>query len=144
ANETANAAALTTIHLETVATQVQLQLNKYDGLDANGMSLGQRGTGDNLLDIIDIVQNDAALNVAAGGSGAAGHIGGFSEMPGNLTGTITKFQDNQVQTNFWAAFLSEANTINAQLTAIQNGTAAASQALVTQITNYEHFGQAFG
>jgi hypothetical protein len=56
---------------------------------------------------------------------------------------VTHFQDNQAQTNFWAAFLSEANTINAQLTAIQNGTATASQALVTQIQNYEHFGQAF-
>jgi hypothetical protein len=64
-------------------------------------------------------------------------------MPGGLTGTVTKFQDNQVQTNFWAAFLSEANTINAQLTAIANGKAAATTALITQITNYEHFGQAF-
>ena len=36
-------------------------------------------------------------------------------MPGGLTGTVTKFQDNQVQTNFWAAFLAEANTMNAQL-----------------------------
>ena len=81
--------------------------------------------------------------MAAGGNGMAGHAGGFAEMPGDLTGSVQKFQDNQVQTNFWAAFLSEANTINAQLTAIQNGTAAASQALVTQITNYEHFGQAF-
>ena len=43
-------------------------------------------------------------------------------MPGGLTGTVTKFQDNQVQTNFWAAFLAEANTINAHLTAIANGT----------------------
>ena len=77
------------------------------------------------------------MNKAAGGNGAAGHAGGFAEMPGNLTGTVTHFQDNQAQTNFWAAFLSEANTINAQLTAIQNGQAQASQALVTQITNYD-------
>ena len=143
AGETANAMALTTIHLDTVATQVALQLNKYDGMAANGMSEGQRGTADNLLDIIDIVQNDTALNVAAGGSGAAGHIGGFAEQPGNLTGTITKFQDSQVQTNFWAAFLSEANTINAQLQAIATGGAHASQALVTQIMNYQQFGANF-
>src|SRR3984957_13385421 len=143
ANETANAKALTTVHLQTVLGQIGLQLNKYDGMEANGAAEGLRGTADNLLDIIDIVQNDTALNKAAGGNGAAGHAGGFAEMPGGLTGTVTKFQDNQVQTNFWAAFLSEANTINAQLTAIQNGTAQASQALVTQITNYEHFGQAF-
>ena len=143
ANETANAKALTTVHLQTVLGQIGLQLNKHDGMEANGAAEGLRGTADNLLDIIDIVQNDTALNKAAGGNGMAGHAGGFAEMPGGLTGTVTKFQDNQVQTNFWAAFLSEANTINAQLTAIQNGTAAASQALVTQITNYEHFGQAF-
>ena len=143
AGETANAAALTTVHLQTVAGQIGLQLNKYDGMEAAGSAEGLRGTADNILDIIDIVQNDTALNKAAGGNGAAGHIGGFAEMPGNLTGTVTHFQDNQVQTNFWAAFLSEANTINAQLTAIQNGTGTASQALVTQIQNYEHFGQMF-
>src|SRR5580704_8108842 len=143
AGETANAKALTTQHLQTVASQIGLQLNKYDGMEAAGSAEGLRGTADNLLDIIDIVQNDTALNKASGGNGAAGHAGGFAEMPGNLTGTVTHFQDNQAQTNFWAAFLSEANTINAQLTAIQNGTAQASQALVTQITNYEHFGQAF-
>jgi hypothetical protein len=143
AGETANAAALTTIHLETVANQVNIQLQKYDGAEATGANLALRGTADNLLDIIDIVQNDAALNVASGGNGTAGHVGGFAEMPGGLTGTVTKFQDNQVQTNFWAAFLSEANTINAQLVAIANGKAAATTALITQITNYEHFGQAF-
>jgi hypothetical protein len=143
AGETANAMALTTIHLQTVLNQVNLQLNKYDGMEAAGSQEGLRGTADNLLDIIDIVQNDTALNMAAGGNGMAGHIGGFAEAPGGLTGTVTRFQDNQVQTNFWAAFLSEANTINAQLTAIVNGTGHASAALVTQIQNYQQFGANF-
>ncbi len=141
--ETANAAALTTIHLQTVAQQVNLQLNKYDGMEANGQAEGLRGTADNILDIIDIVQGDANLNTAAGGNGAAGHIGGFAEAPGGLTGTVTHFQDNQAQTNFWAAFLSEANTINAHLTAIGNGQEQASSALVTQIQNYQQFGANF-
>src|SRR5262249_6329755 len=141
--ETANAQALTTIHLQTVLNQINLQLNKYDGAEANANPTALRGTADNLLDIIDIVQNDAALNAAAGGTGAAGHIGGFAEMPGGLTRTVTKFQDNQVQTNFWAAFLAEANTINAHLAGIANGTQTASQALITQIQNYQHFGAAF-
>jgi trimeric autotransporter adhesin len=139
--ETANAAALTTVHLQTVLNQINLQINKYDAAPTTPTSL--RGTADNLLDIIDIVQNDANLNVAAGGNGAAGHAGGFSEMPGGLTGTVTKFQDNQAQTNFWAAFLSEANTLTAQLTKVVNGSAAATAALVTQIQNYQHFGAAF-
>jgi trimeric autotransporter adhesin len=141
--ETANAAALTTIHLQTTLNQINLQLNKYDGAAAAGNAAGLRGTADNLLDIIDIVQNDANLNVAAGGNGTAGHIGGFAEDPGGLTGTVTKFQDNQAQTNFWAAFLAEANTINAHLTAIANGTEQASQALITQIQNYQQFGANF-
>jgi uncharacterized protein YkvS len=143
AGETANAAALTTVHLQTTLNQINLQLAKYDGAEATGQATALRGTADNLLDIIDIVQNDTALNMAAGGNGAAGHAGGFAEMPGGLTGSVQKFQDNQVQTNFWAAFLAEANTINAQLTAIAGGNAAASAALVTQIQNYQHFGAAF-
>jgi hypothetical protein len=126
-----------------VLNQINLQLNKYDGAAAAGNSTALRGTADNLLDIIDIVQNDANLNMASGGNGAAGHAGGFAEMPGGLTGTVTKFQDNQVQTNFWAAFLAEANTINAHLVGIANGTQQATAALVTQIQNYQHFGAAF-
>ncbi|WP_315764184.1 MULTISPECIES: hypothetical protein [unclassified Bradyrhizobium] len=141
--ETANAAALTTIHLQTALGQINLQLNNYDGAAAAGNQTALRGTADNLLDIIDIIQNDANLNTAAGGNGTAGHAGGFAEDPGGLTGTVTKFQDNQVQTNFWAAFLAEANTINATLQKIATGGAQASQTLVTQIQNYQHFGAAF-
>jgi len=143
AGETANAAALTTIHLQTMLGQIGLQLNKYDAAELNATGTALRGTADNLLDIIDIAQNDAALNLAAGGTGNAGHIGGFAEMPGGLSGSVQKFQDNQAQTNFWAAFLAEANTINATLAKVANGSAAASQALITQIQNYQHFGQAF-
>jgi hypothetical protein len=143
AGETANAAALTTIHLQTALGQIGLQLDKYDGTEANGQAIGLRGTADNLLDIIDIIQGDANLNTAAGGNGNAGHVGGFAEMPGGLTDSVQKFQDNQAQTNFWAAFLSEANTINAHLTAIANGQEQASQALVTQIENYHNFGANF-
>ena len=141
--ETANAAALTTIHLQTVANQVNIQLNTYDALAAAGNNTGLRGTADNLADIIDIVQNDPNLNMASGGNGMPGHAGGFAELPGGLTGTTTKFQDNQAQTNFWAAFLAEANTINAQLVAISNGTAQATAGLVTQIQNYQQFGANF-
>jgi trimeric autotransporter adhesin len=141
--ETANAAALTTIHLQTVGIQVALQLNKFDGMEVAGQAEGLRGTADNILDIIDIIQNDTALNHAAGGNGAAGHIGGFAEDPAFLVGTVTKFQDNQAQTNFWSAFLAEANTLNTQLVAVANGHEAASQALITQIQNYQKFGAGF-
>jgi len=72
AGETATAAALTTVHLQTTLNQINLQLNKYDGAEATGSATALRGTADNLLDIIDIVQGDANLNTAAGGNGAAG------------------------------------------------------------------------
>ncbi|MGJ4963634.1 beta strand repeat-containing protein [Bradyrhizobium sp. HKCCYLRH3061] len=143
AGETANAAALTTIHLQTALGQINLQLNKYDAAATTGNQAALRGTADNLLDIIDIVQGDANLNMAAGGNGNAGHSGGFAEDPGGLTGTVTKFQDNQAQTNFWAAFLAEANTINATLQKISTGGAQASAALITQIQNYQQFGANF-
>jgi hypothetical protein len=141
--ETANAAALTTVHLQTVLNQINLQLNKYDNAETTGSQTALRGTADNLLDIIDIVQGDTNLNMAAGGNGNAGHVGGFSEMPGGLTDSVQKFQDNQAQTNFWASFLSEANTINAHLTAIAGGQEQATQALITQIQDYQNFGASF-
>jgi trimeric autotransporter adhesin len=143
AGETGAAAPLTTIHLQTMLNEINLQLTKYDGAAAAGNQTGLRGTADNLLDIIDIAQNDAAINVAAGGNGTAGHVGGFAEMPGGLTGTVTHFQDNQAQTNFWSAFLAEANTINAHLTAIAGGQEQATAALITQIQNYQQFGANF-
>ena len=93
--------------------------------------------------MIDVFQNDAVLNAAAGGTGMPGHGGGFSEMPGGLTGTVTRFQDNQVQTNFWASFLAEANTLGAKLNAVAAGTATATVDIITQIANYQNFGVKF-
>ncbi|MGJ5195372.1 hypothetical protein [Bradyrhizobium sp. HKCCYLRH1030] len=143
AGETAVAAQTTTLHLMTLLSQANLQLNKYDVAETMANPTALRGSADNIVDMIDVFQNDAALNAAAGGTGAPGHIGGFSEMPGGLTGTVTKFQDNQAQTNFWASFLAEGNTLGAKLVAVANGTGTASQALIDQITNYQNFGAAF-
>jgi trimeric autotransporter adhesin len=144
AGETANAAALTTIHLQTVENQINLQLNKFDGQYATDSATAARATSDNLLDIIDIVQNDANLNTNAGGNGTAAATGGFAELAGFLTGTVTHYQDTQAQTNFWAQFLSEANVINNQLNAVANGTSTASVAsLITEIQNYQQFGASF-
>jgi hypothetical protein len=136
-------AQTTTLHLMTLAGQLGLQLNKYDSPETQANPTALRGTADNILDMIDVFQNDATLNKAAGGTGMPGHAGGWSELPGGLTGTVTKFQDNQVQTNFWASFLAEANTLGAKLNAVANGTAAATQDIITQITNYQNFGVQF-
>jgi hypothetical protein len=152
--EQAADAALTTIHLQTTLDQINLQINKFDGLYASDPNVAARSTNDNLLDIVDIIQNDANLNAAAGGTGNAGTVGGFSEMPAYLNGpdgvdahggTITQFQDNQAQTNFWATFLSEANVINTQLQAVAAGqdTPNEVQQLISQIETYQKFGASF-
>jgi trimeric autotransporter adhesin len=152
--EAAVQAALTTIHLETVLNQVNLQVNRFDPMYATKPNIAARSTNDNTLDIIDIVQNDANLNTAAGGNGSPGSTGGFAELPAYLNGpgginahggTILQYQDNQAQTNFWAAFLAEGNTINNQLQAVAAGqeTPAQIQQLITDIQNYQSFGANF-
>jgi hypothetical protein len=144
AGETANAAALTTIHLQTLENQAQWQTGHIAQEFATNPSAAARDTSDNILDMIDIAQNDAALNVNAGGNGTAAATGGFAELPGFLTGTVTPFVDNQAQTNFWAQFVAEANTVNGQLTAVANGTSTAAIAdLITEIQNYNSFGASF-
>lgn len=139
-------AALTTVHLDTVLEQINSQINNFDKEYATNPNVAARSTNDNLLDIIDIIQGDAALNAAAGGDGNPGNIGGFSEMPAYLSGTITRFQDDQAQTNFWAKFLAEGNVINNQLDNVaagNNATPGELQALITEIQNYQKFGAAF-
>jgi len=146
AGEAPQDAALTTVHLDTLLNQTNLQINNFDQQYATNPNIAARSTNDNLLDMIDIVQGDANLNVAAGGNGTPASTGGFAEMPSYLTGTITHFQDNQAQTNFWAQFLSEANTINGQLQNVaagNNTTPGELQSLITEVQNYNQFGTSF-
>jgi hypothetical protein len=66
-------------------------------------------------------------------------------MPSYLQGTILHFQDNQAQTNFWATFLAEGNTINNQLQAVAAGqqTPAQINQLITDIQNYNNYATQF-
>ena len=139
-------AATSTLHLDTVLEQINSQINNFDKEYATNPNVAARSTNDNLLDIIDIIQGDGALNVAAGGNGDPGTVGGFAEMPSYLSGTITKFQDDQAQTNFWAKFLAEGNVINNQLDNVavgNNATPGELKALITEIQSYQKFGAAF-
>ena len=153
AGEAPQDAALTTIHLQTVASQVNLQL-QYDQQSVSGHTSepAGRANNDNLLDIIDIVQNDANLNTAAGGNGNPGNAGGFSEQPAYLNGpggvnahggTVDVFQDNAAQTAFWSQFIAGANQINNGLTAVAGGNTAGIAALETQIQQYTQLSQSF-
>ena len=152
------AQALTGVHLQTVLNQIELQINDFDATYAANPNVAARATNDNLLDIIDIVQNDQALAANAGNptasaaSLAAGtfvpsHDGGFASQPGYLAGTITHFQDNQAQTDFWSAFIAGANNLNNALTAEANGTthldSAGLNALIQQVQGYQQLGASF-
>jgi hypothetical protein len=152
------AQALTGIHLQTVLNQIELQINDFDATYAANPNVAARATNDNLLDIIDIVQNDQALAANAGNptataaglaanSFAPSHDGGFASQPGYLEGTITHYQDNQAQTDFWSAFIAGANNLNNTLTAEANGTthldSAGLNALIQQVQGYEQLGASF-
>jgi hypothetical protein len=94
------------------------------------------------------VQNDPALAASAGNTtGAPSHDGGFAEQPGYLAGTITHYQDNQAQTDFWSAFIAGANNLITALTNEANGTThldkAGLNALIQQVQGYEQLGGSF-
>jgi hypothetical protein len=152
------AQALTGVHLQTVLNQVELQIKDFDATYAANPNVAARATNDNLLDIIDIVQNDPALAASAGNPTATAanfaantfapsHAGGFASQAGYLQGTITHFQDNQAQTNFWSAFIAGANNLNNALTAVANGTtqldSAGLNALIQQVQGYQQLGASF-
>ena len=168
--ESAGQAALTTIHLDTLLNQADLQINKFASEYAVDPVMAARSTNDNTLDMIDIVQNDPSLNVAAGGNnGGMGVSGqatgatpspsanvGFAEFPAFLNGaggvnahggTITQYQDDQAQTNFWSQFIAEANQIQTQLNGVGNSATAVPaselQSLITEIQQYQQFGASF-
>lgn len=159
--------ALTTVHLETMLNQAELQVSKFDGMYATNPNDAARSTNDNMLDIVDIVNNDPALAAAAGDVSVANNgaqpnqtfgasTGGFGEFPAYLNGvggvndhggTILQYQDNQAQTNFWSQFIAEANQLNNTLDGIANGTVNPTnseiQSLITQVNNYNEFGATF-
>ena len=159
--------ALTTVHLETLLNQAELQVSKFDGMYATNPNDAARSTNDNTLDMVDIVNNDAALAAAAGDVSVANNgaqpnqtfgasTGGFGEFPAYLNGvggvndhggTILQYQDNQAQTNFWSQFIAEANQLNNTLDGIANGTVNPTtseiHSLITQVNNYNEFGATF-
>jgi trimeric autotransporter adhesin len=155
--------ALTTVHLDTILNEVNLQVNDFDQKSLTSPDIGARGANDNFLDIVDIVNNDPALNVAAGGTNTtvAGvttpglNAIGFGEFPAYLNanggagangGTIEEYQDNQTQTNFWTALIAEANNINTDLNTVATGgtpSTGSIQSLINEIEQYQQFGSNF-
>jgi len=132
---TTNGDAASLLHLQTVADQVSLQINNFDHQYGQNPDAG-RSTNDNLLDIIDIVQGDQNLATAAN----ANNANGFGNFPDYLMGTITHFQDDQAQTNFWSNFIVGGNQIAADAAAYAaNPTAAGATALTNEVNAYHQF-----
>ena len=95
---------LTGVHAETIVRQLDLELTyiKQAGVSVDA----GRASNDNILDIIDIVQGDTNLANMANQGG----ISGFSPFPDSLNPT-PKYMDNDAQTNFWANFIAQSNTL---------------------------------
>src|SRR5438552_1667100 len=110
------------VHARALLYQVDLERDYINGV-AN--EPGGRGSNDNILDMIDIVQGDDNL------AGLA--HGGFANFPEPLNET-PKYTDNAAQTSFWADFIARSNSLGQQAIAdVTNHDAGASTALVKEL-----------
>jgi len=122
---------LTGIHADTVMRQAQLEINY---INQAGISPDAgRASNDNFLDMIDIIQGDTNLaNMASQGG-----VTGFSVFPDSLNPT-PRFQDNDAQTNFWANFIAQGNSLGQQaIQLVGSGDANAIQSLIGQLQTFE-------
>jgi hypothetical protein len=122
---------LTGVHADAVVRQLQLELSFIK--QANTNPVAGRASNDNLLDIIDIVQGDPNLAKMASQNG----VSGFSPFPDALNDT-PKYQDNEAQTNFWANFIANSNSLGDQaMQIVGNGDKGATHALINEIKTFE-------
>ncbi len=98
---------LTGVHADTIIRQMQLELTYIN--QAGVSQDAGRASNDNILDIIDIVQGDTNLaNMASQGG-----VVGFSPF-GDALNPTPKYLDNDAQTNFWANFIAQSNSLGQQ------------------------------
>ena len=91
-----------------------------------------RASNDNILDIIDIVQGDTNLANMANQGG----VSGFTPFPNSLNPT-PKYLDNDAQTNFWANFIAQSNSLGQRAIAAVGG--HDPQAITTLISDLHTF-----
>jgi len=129
---------LTGVHAEAVVRQLELE-NTYIAQAGISPDAG-RGSNDNLLDIIDIVQGDTNLaNMASQGG-----VSGFTPF-GDALNPTPKYIDNDAQTNFWANFIAQSNSLGQQaISAVTAHDAAATAQVIadlhtfqTDVTNFD-------
>jgi hypothetical protein len=129
---------LTGIHADAVVRQLQLE-NTYIAQATAGVTPDSgRASNDNLLDIIDIVQGDTNLANMANQGG----VHGFTPF-GDALNPTPAYQDNDAQTNFWANFIAQSNSLGQQAMAAVGDAAATAtviadlQAFQTTVTNFD-------
>jgi len=122
---------LTGIHADTVMRQLQLE-NTY--IATAGISPdAARGSNDNFLDIIDIIQGDTNLANMVNQGGVAG----FTPF-GEALNPTPRYQDNDAQTNFWANFIADGNTLGQQAQElVGSGDTAAISSLIAKFQTFE-------
>jgi hypothetical protein len=122
---------LTGIHADTVVRQLALETKFLNQVGTNPDA--GRASNDNMLDIIDIIQGDTNLaNMASQGG-----VNGFSVLPDKI-GETPKYLDNADQTDFWANFIGQSNSLGqAAEAAVASGDKATINSLITQIKSFE-------
>jgi len=129
---------LTGVHAEAIVRQLELE-NTYIAQAGISPDAG-RGSNDNILDIIDIVQGDTNLANMANQGG----VSGFTPF-GDALNPTPKYLDNDAQTNFWANFIAQSNSLGQQaIAAVTAHDAAATEAVIadlhtfqTDVTNFD-------
>ena len=122
---------LTGIHADAVVRQLELEGTYIKDAAINPDAA--RGSNDNILDIIDIIQGDTNLaNMASQGG-----VNGFSPFP-DFVNPTPRYQDNADQTNFWASFMAQSNSLGQQAQQIVgSGDAAAIGNLITELQTFQ-------
>jgi hypothetical protein len=122
---------LTGVHADTIVRQLELEKTYINQAGVN-QDAG-RASNDNLLDIIDIVQGDTNLVNMANQNG----VHGFTPF-GDALNPTPKYMDNSDQTNFWANFIAQSNSLGQQAEHLVGGNDAhAIAALIANIQTFE-------
>ena len=121
---------LTGVHAETIVRQLELELSFVKEAGTNPVA--GRASNDNMLDIIDIVQGDPNLVHMASQHG----VTGFAPF-GDALNPTPKYLDNAAQTNFWANFIAQSNSLGQQ--AIHAVDAHDAQAISTVTAEMQTF-----
>jgi hypothetical protein len=124
---------LTAVHAEAIVNQLQLE-PKYIHDAVAGDPAAGRGSNDNLLDMIDIVQGDDNLAQMANNGG----VSGFTAL-GDALNPTPQYMDNQAQTNFWAGFIADSNSLGQRaIEAVQSGAPNAQAGLIGDLMQFQN------